>query len=233
MRNEELQIAKRDQPVSLYLPDSSAPLIHVMSESPQARFLCDFAQRCFFTGRFVTKGGRRHQWILDCRVGLGQGDYAQTLAREIVLQAKARGTLQFAGTGFGSYFLLGAILGVEKQARVGLVRSNRKTFGRQNRIEGKLNTNQPVCVIDDVINSGRTACQAVEVLRQEGFVVNHCLCLFHFNWGGGIESLAKEGVECSGLATVSRSGQLQPEASASASRSLFSQLCRPFAKFFN
>jgi orotate phosphoribosyltransferase len=233
LSDEELQIARRDQPVSLYLPDSSEPLIRVTSDSPQAGFLCEFARRCFFTGRFVTKGGSQNRWILDCRVGLGQGDYAQTLAREIVLQAKARGALQFAGTGFGSYLLLGAILGVEKQARVGLLRTNRKTFGRKTLIEGDLNTNQPVCVIDDVINSGRTACQAVEVLRQEGFVVNHCLCLFHFNWGCGVESLAKEGVECSGLATVSRSGQPRSETSASASRSMFSQLFRAFAKFFN
>ena len=232
MSIEESAITNRYQPVSINLPDSSDSLIRVMSESPQARFLCEFARRCFFTGRFVTKGRGQNKWILDCRVGLGQGDYAQTLAREIVLQAKARGTLQFAGTGFGSYLLLGAILGVEKQARVGLLRSNRKSFGRQNLIEGALNTNQPVCVVDDVLNSGRTAGQAVEVLRQEGFDVNHYLCLFRFDWGGGIESLAKDGVECSWLATVSRSGQLQPNTSTSTSRKLFSQLCRSFLEFF-
>jgi orotate phosphoribosyltransferase len=42
-----------------------------------------------------------------------------------------------------------------------------------------------VVVLDDILNSGRSAARAVGLLRQDGFEVAGLLTLFNFTWSGG------------------------------------------------
>lgn len=221
-----VSITGNDQVASIELSAPRGTVLRIDPYSRQSDFLCELAQRCFFTGTFPTADGGQNRWILDCRHGLAHGAAAQRIACELVERARGVGTLQFAGIGVGAQFLLGAILGVERQARVGLIRTERKPFGRRNLIEGALDPNQPVCLVDDVLNSGKTACHAVNLMRQERFEVSHCLCIFQYAWGRGVDLLAQSRVGCSSLATVS---QIRGEATATSvssinQRSWFSRL---------
>lgn len=70
------------------------------------------------------------------------------------------------------------------------VRASAKQHGMQNRIEGILDKNQNVVVIEDLISTGGSAIQAVEALRAAGARVEHCLCIFNYGFQSAREAFS-------------------------------------------
>ncbi|HIE97276.1 MAG: phosphoribosyltransferase family protein [Fuerstiella sp.] len=175
--------------------------IRVMFDGDRLEFMAEFARNCFQTGPFRSRTGDMNSWQLDCRESIGAGAYAQAIAAELILDAG--GILQFVGSGFGAYILLGAILGVHGDGVTGaLVRPARKAYGRERLIEGAICPGERVCVVDDILNSGETACRIVRVLRDEGVQNISYVCVFRYRWGTGVARLAQQGVDCRWLAEV-------------------------------
>ena len=142
---------------------------------------------------------------MDRRKGLGNGSTTQAIATAMVRVANADGISQFVGTGFGAYLLVGGILGQEgSKARGGLLRPERKRYGCGRIIEGSLSREEPVCIVDDILNSGETACRVVRVLRDEGYDRISHACIFNFQWGNGVHRLAEQRVDCKWLAGVTK-----------------------------
>jgi len=54
---------------------------------------------------------------------------------------------------------------------MGYVRSGAKDHGRQNQIEGRLEKGQKVVVVEDLISTGGSVIEVVDVLREAGAVV--------------------------------------------------------------
>jgi orotate phosphoribosyltransferase len=188
---------------SVELGDAVRPTIVVTSEDRRRDFLCEFAQRCFSSGDFRTRSGRRNKWLLDCKKGFGDGAATQAVATELVRLAGEKGITQFAGLGFGAYVLVGGILAVKgAKARGALIRSRAKKYGQERLIEGDLEASQPVCIVDDILNSGASALEAARKLREQGFENLHHISVFHFEWGQGEQRLNREGIDCSCLAKV-------------------------------
>lgn len=69
------------------------------------------------------------------------------------------------------------ILGVP----MGYVRSGAKDHGRNNQIEGKLEKGQKVVVIEDLISTGGSVIEVVDVLRQAGAEVLGIVSIFSYN----------------------------------------------------
>jgi orotate phosphoribosyltransferase len=188
---------------SVELGDAVRPAIVVTSEDRRRDFLCEFARRCFSSGDFRTRSGRRNKWLLDCKKGFGDGAATRAIATELVRLASEKGLSQFAGSGFGAYVLVGGILAVKGiSARGALIRSRAKKYGTERLIEGDLDPSRPVCIVDDILNSGASALDAACKLRDEGYAHLHHMCVFHFEWGQGTRRLNQEGINCDCLATV-------------------------------
>ena len=60
------------------------------------------------------------------------------------------------------------------------VRSEAKSHGRKNQIEGKLVENQKVIVIEDLISTGGSAIKAVEAIRNNNCQVEKVVSLFDY-----------------------------------------------------
>ncbi len=78
---------------------------------------------------------------------------------------------------------------------MGYVRGSNKDHGRQNRIEGKLEPNQKVVVIEDLISTGGSVIETVEALREAGADVLGVASIFTYGMKKGIEKLAAAGVK--------------------------------------
>lgn len=78
---------------------------------------------------------------------------------------------------------------------MGYVRSGAKDHGRQNQIEGKLERGQKVVVIEDLISTGGSVLEVVEVLRTAGAEVLGIVSIFTYGMKKGIERLASAGVK--------------------------------------
>ena len=64
---------------------------------------------------------------------------------------------------------------------MGYVRSSSKDHGRQNQIEGRLEPGQKVVVIEDLISTGGSVIDVVNVLREAGAEVLGIASLFTYN----------------------------------------------------
>lgn len=78
---------------------------------------------------------------------------------------------------------------------MGYVRSGHKDHGRQNQIEGKLEKGQKVVVIEDLISTGGSVLEVVDVLREAGAEVLGIISIFTYGLQKGIDRLAAANVE--------------------------------------
>ncbi|MBR5528806.1 MAG: orotate phosphoribosyltransferase [Clostridia bacterium] len=87
--------------------------------------------------------------------------------------------------------ITGHILGMP----MGYVRSGAKDHGRQNQIEGRLEPGQKVVVIEDLISTGGSVIEVVNVLREAGAEVLGIASIFTYGMKKGIERLAEANVK--------------------------------------
>ena len=73
---------------------------------------------------------------------------------------------------------------------MGYVRSGAKDHGRGNQIEGKLLPGQKVVVVEDLISTGGSCIEVVNVLREAGADVLGIVSIFTYGMKKGLERLA-------------------------------------------
>ncbi len=78
---------------------------------------------------------------------------------------------------------------------MGYVRSGHKDHGRQNQIEGRLEPGQKVVVVEDLISTGGSVLEVVEVLREAGAQVLGIASIFTYGMKKGLDRMAAAGVK--------------------------------------
>ena len=110
--------------------------------------------------------------------------------------------------------IVGHIMGLP----MGYVRSGAKDHGRQNQIEGKLEKGQKVVVVEDLISTGGSVLEVVNVLREAGAEVLGIVSIFTYGMKKGLERLAEANVKNISLtdfdhiaAVAAEDGYIAPE----------------------
>jgi len=75
------------------------------------------------------------------------------------------------------------------------VRPEAKSHGRQNQIEGRLDPNQSVVVIEDLISTGKSSLNAVEALKANNANIKGMIAIFTYGFEIASENFAKENIE--------------------------------------
>ena len=108
---------------------------------------------------------------------------AETIKREYPEAEVLMGT---STAGIAHAAITAHILGMP----MGYVRSGAKDHGRQNQIEGKLEAGQKVVVVEDLISTGGSVIEVVNVLREAGAEVLGIVSIFTYGMKKGLERLA-------------------------------------------
>ena len=74
------------------------------------------------------------------------------------------------------------------------VRSKPKEHGLGQQIEGYYEKGQPTVVIEDLISTGKSSLQVVDILRQAGLEVVGLVSIFNYDFEAGREAFQKAGV---------------------------------------
>jgi len=85
-----------------------------------------------------------------------------------------------------------AIVGHLMGLPMGYVRSGAKDHGKKNQIEGKLEKGEKVVVVEDLISTGGSVLEVVDVLRQAGAEVLGIVSIFTYNMNKGRVRLEEE-----------------------------------------
>ncbi len=78
---------------------------------------------------------------------------------------------------------------------MGYVRSGAKDHGRNNQIEGRLEPGQKVVVVEDLISTGGSCIEVVNVLREAGAEVLGIVSIFTYGMQKGLDRLAAADVK--------------------------------------
>lgn len=135
-------------------------------------------------------------WLLDTRVPTLDGELFTEVGAVLAGRLRERDASQVVGFGFGAHPLVCSVLSVDDGDgfKGGLVREERKEHGRRRLVEGPIDPDKPVVMVDDIINSGRSASEALTLLRGAGFTVEGLLTLFNFTWSSGQARIEAEGL---------------------------------------
>jgi len=135
-------------------------------------------------------------WLLDTRVPTLDGDLFTEVGMVLAERLRERGAFQIVGYGFGAHPLVCSVLSVDDGDgfKGGLVREARKEHGRRRLVEGPIDPDEPIVMVDDIINSGRSASEALTLLRGADFTVEGLLTLFNFTWSSGQARIEAEGL---------------------------------------
>jgi orotate phosphoribosyltransferase len=103
----------------------------------------------------------------------------------------------------------------------GYVRGSAKSHGRNNKIEGRVAPGQKVVVVEDLISTGGSVIEVVEILREAGADVLGIVSIFTYGMRKGLDRLAAAAVENTSLTNfdalvgvAAETGYLEPKAVA-------------------
>ena len=113
---------------------------------------------------------------------------AETIRREYPGVEVLMGT---STAGIAHAAITGHIMGLP----MGYVRSGNKDHGRQNQIEGRLEKGQKVVVVEDLISTGGSVIEVVNVLREAGADVLGVVSIFTYGMQKGLDRLAAADVK--------------------------------------
>lgn len=161
---------------------------------------------------YVTRAGTTHAWALDMKKALAHHDVLEPIATGMAAVMRLIGLDQLAGLGYGSAFLIGAVAVLDPGIRVSIVRDRPKAYGFRRSVEGDVDPRRPTMLVDDIVNSGRSAAATARLLRGQGHDVVGVLAVFDFAWGEGRRVAARESLAVQSMATLHRDRVRTPSA---------------------
>ena len=120
---------------------------------------------------------------------------AETIKKEFTDCEVLMGT---STAGIAHAAIAGHLLGLP----MGYVRGSAKGHGRTNQIEGRLEKGQKVVVVEDLISTGGSAIETVNVLRDAGADVLGIVSIFTYGMKKGIERMAEANIKCVSLSDL-------------------------------
>ena len=89
----------------------------------------------------------------------------------------------------------GALVAQELGLPFVYVRSEKKSHGMNNQIEGVINSGQSVVIIEDLVSTGKSSLNAVEALREKGAVIKGMLAIFTYGMEVATENFKNNNCE--------------------------------------
>lgn len=165
----------------------------------------------YLEGDFVLRSGKRSKYYLDKYLFETEPMVLRGIVHEMAMMirndlASGREYDRIAAPELGAV-VLGGGLSLELGMPLVLVRKQSKEYGTTKRIEGRLEPDERIVVVEDIVTSGGAAISAVEALREAGAVVTDLYCVVDREEGGR-EAARESGLELHPLFTSSELGIL-------------------------
>ncbi len=178
----------------------TAPRPSADGDAERAELLALLRQRGILyespTQPVLSRDGTSARWMLDS-LAVTLTPRGAELAGRCVLRLLER----FDGRQLATYgttgipILQSAVLQSGGRYRGLLVRKERKPHGSRKLIEGDIDSNEPIIIIDDSVSSGTSMFECVEKLEAAGLRVEGGLCLVRFGWYGGFARMLERGYQ--------------------------------------
>tara|TARA_B100001173_G_scaffold304918_1_gene309617 strand:- start:4008 stop:4706 length:699 start_codon:yes stop_codon:yes gene_type:complete len=145
---------------------------------------------------FTWASGWKSPIYCDNRIALSYPKTRSFLAQKIAEQTQKIYDEGFVVAGVATGAIgIGMLVADVLNAPFIYVRPEPKSHGRQSQIEGQLDPDKKVLVIEDLISTGKSSLNAVKALRKEGVKVLGMLGLFDYGFDLAVENFKAEKVQ--------------------------------------
>lgn len=141
---------------------------------------------------FTWASGYRMPIYNDNRLLLGQADHRILIAESMkaIIEKEDIRVDTVAGVATAGIPHAASLANLMKLPLI-YIRSAPKEHGLKNQVEGILKSGQAVVVVEDLISTGGSALKAVDIVREAGGVVEHCLGIFSYGFPEAKERFEK------------------------------------------
>ncbi len=163
-----------------------------------AKALCDANTLQF--GLFSFYGGRKSPVYANLRNLPSYPEAFKTITKELVKVVKELDVDIIAGAETAGIPIASA-MAIESNMPMVYVRKRPKTYGNKSSIEGIIEKNKKVVLIDDMVTDGKSKKKFIEGIRKEGAIVKDVLVILDREQGA-TENLAKDNIKLHRLITL-------------------------------
>ncbi|AEH06991.1 Orotate phosphoribosyltransferase [Methanothermococcus okinawensis IH1] len=158
--------------------------------------------QCVKFGEFVLASGKTSNYYVDIKKATTNPKVLKTAAQLIksYLKDELNENIKIAGVELGSVPIATAV-SIETEKDLIIIRKKAKDYGTKNKIEGTLNKNDKVVVVEDVTTTGGSVAKAVNEIRKNGGIVKKVFVIVD-RMEGAEEYLKDMGVELIPLVKV-------------------------------
>ena len=139
---------------------------------------------------FTWASGIQSPIYCDNRVILSYPEVRSFIVESLAEKSKTFGPFNTVAGVATSGIAFGALLAHRLGLPFVYVRNKAKGHGRQNQIEGKLNGNERVLVVEDLISTGGSCLKAVHTLEDHGCEVAGVIAIFSYGFDQAKEAFA-------------------------------------------
>ncbi|XP_075412426.1 uridine 5'-monophosphate synthase [Tenrec ecaudatus] len=175
------------------VPASLAPLV-----------TCLYDVQAFKFGDFVLKSGLSSPVYIDLR-GIVSRPRLLSQVADILFQTARNAEISFDTVCGVPYTALpmATVLCSTNQIPMLIRRKEKKDYGTKRLVEGAVNPGETCLIIEDIVTSGSSVLETVEVLQKEGLKVTDAVVLLDREQGGK-EMLAAHGIRLHAVCTLSK-----------------------------
>ena len=149
-------------------------------------------------GEFTLSSGAKSDTYVDMRKLCSRPEIFKIIT-DHAIRAKPRGHLLAVATGG---IPIAASISVSTMTPFGYIREDKKSHGRENKIEGDISRVFPVVIVDDTATSGGSLIRSIQTARSSGYIITSALVLVERKGGGAREALEEMGVTLISLVEI-------------------------------
>jgi orotate phosphoribosyltransferase len=170
------------------------------------KMACEFIRQtdALKFGEFVLTSGKKSPFYIDMRLFISYPDIFDKLCEiySKIIQNEISEVDKIAGVPTAG-LPIATLTSYKLRLPLIYVRKEPKPHGKSRMIEGVLNPNDNVVLVDDLVTSGKSLISAARAIRESGGIVKHAVTLLDREQGGR-ENLDTEGIELHSVVSINQ-----------------------------